>query len=87
MRWRRTSATDQAWQRDRAASSLGDSVVTKRSLAGESMVAGGRKTVLPVAAEIYQCEAHNKLATNPEIQDKLFTLLHAEVDTKLANRP
>lgn len=66
---------------------LGDSVVTKRSLAGESMVAGGRKTVLPVAAEIYQCEAHNKLATNPEIQDKLFTLLHAEVDTKLANRP
>lgn len=66
---------------------LGDSVVTKRSLAGESMTAGGRKTVLPVVSELYQCESHNKLATNPEIQNKLFTLLHSDVDTKLADRP
>lgn len=66
---------------------LGDSVVTKRSLAGESLLAGGRKTVLPVVSELYQCESHNKLATNPEIQDKLFTLLQADVDTRLANKP
>lgn len=66
---------------------LGDSVVTKRSLAGESLTSAGRKTVLPVVAELYQCESHNKLVTNPAIQDKLFALLHSEVDTKLANRP
>jgi pimeloyl-ACP methyl ester carboxylesterase len=66
---------------------LGDSVVTKRSLAGESLTAAGKKLVLPITAELYQCESHNKLVTNPEIQDKLFALLHSEVDTKLANRP
>jgi pimeloyl-ACP methyl ester carboxylesterase len=66
---------------------LGDSVVTKRSLAGESLTAGGRKTILPIVSSIYQCESHNKLVTNPEIQNQLFALLHSEVDTKLANRP
>ena len=66
---------------------LGDSVVTKRSLAGESLIAGGRKTVLPIVSELYQCESHNKLVTNPEIQDKLFVLLHSDVDTNIANKP
>lgn len=49
---------------------LGDSVVTKRSLAMES-----RKEALPVAAELYQCVEHNKLVTSPEVQDKLFAFL------------
>jgi pimeloyl-ACP methyl ester carboxylesterase len=66
---------------------LGDSVVTKRSLAGESLTASGRKMIMPIVSEIFLCESHNKLVTNPGIQDKLFALLHSEVDTKLANRP
>ena len=56
--------------------SVGDSVVTKRSLAGESRTAEG-KTALPVAAELYQCVGHNKLVTSPEVQDKLFAFLSA----------
>ncbi len=66
---------------------LGDSVVTKRSLAGESLTATGRKSVLPIVSEIFLCESHSKLVTNPEVQDKLFTILHSEVDSKLANKP
>ena len=66
---------------------LGDSVVTKRSRAGESFTATGRKTALPVVEEFFRCESHNKLATNPEIQDKLFSLLGANIDTKVANKP
>lgn len=66
---------------------LGDSVVTKRSLAGESFSTSGRKTALPVVEEFFRCESHNKLATNPEIQDKLFSLLGADIDTKVANKP
>lgn len=66
---------------------MGDSVVTKRSLSGESLVATGKKSVLPVVTELYQCESHNKLVTNPEIQDKLFALLHDGADTKLAAKP
>ncbi|MGD9561692.1 MAG: hypothetical protein AB7F88_05675 [Pyrinomonadaceae bacterium] len=66
---------------------LGDSVVTKRSLAGESLVAGGKTASLPIVGEFYRCEVHNKLATNPEIQEKLFALLDADVDTKVANKP
>jgi hypothetical protein len=53
----------------------GDGVVPKRSLAVESQIADGKKFVLPYTGEIYQCESHNKLVTNPEIQDKLFLLL------------
>ena len=53
----------------------GDGVVPKRSLAVESLIADGKKFVLPYSGEIYQCEGHNKLVTNPEIQDKLFLLL------------
>ena len=53
---------------------LGDSVVTKRSLAGET-IRNGDKDPLPITAEIYQCVEHNKLVTNPEVQDKLFAFL------------
>ena len=55
---------------------LGDSVVTKGSLAGENRK-NGLKPVLPVTAELYQCVSHNKLVTNPEVQDKLFAFLNA----------
>jgi len=54
---------------------MGDSVVPKRSLGTETLLAAGRKTVLPVVSELFQCEGHSKLVTNPEIQDKLFVLL------------
>lgn len=52
---------------------LGDSVVTKRSLAMESRKAETK--LLPIAAELYQCVGHNKLVTSPEVQDKLFAFL------------
>jgi pimeloyl-ACP methyl ester carboxylesterase len=66
---------------------LGDSVVTKRSLAGESLTAAGRKAVLPISGELYQCEVHNRLVTNPEIQNKLFALIDSGVDSKIAKKP
>jgi pimeloyl-ACP methyl ester carboxylesterase len=53
---------------------LGDSVVTKRSLAGESIKNGSK--LFPVAAELYQCVGHTKLVTSPEVQDKLFAFLN-----------
>lgn len=55
---------------------VGDSVVPKRSLVGESAASERRKPVLPVVSELFQCEGHSKLVTNPEIQDKLFVLLN-----------
>ena len=55
--------------------SKGDGVVPKRSLTMETVIAAGKKNVLPYTAELYQCESHSKLITNPEIQDKLFLLL------------
>lgn len=54
---------------------MGDSVVPKRSLGAETLLSSGRKLVLPVVSELFQCEGHSKLVTNPEIQDKLFVLL------------
>jgi pimeloyl-ACP methyl ester carboxylesterase len=54
----------------------GDSIVTKRSLTNATIRANGNKNVLPIVSELYQCETHNKLVTNPEIQDKLFLLLN-----------
>jgi len=61
---------------------IGDGVVTKRSLAVETGVAASKRPVLPAASEIYQCEDHNRLVTNPEIQDRLFTLLNPAVASK-----
>lgn len=55
--------------------SMGDSVVPKRSLAAESLMANGHRNALPITAELYQCEDHAKLVTNPDIQRKLFDLL------------
>jgi pimeloyl-ACP methyl ester carboxylesterase len=52
--------------------SLGDGVVTKASLKMENL---NKPSILPVESELFQCESHNKLATNPEITDKLFTIL------------
>lgn len=54
---------------------MGDSVVPKRSLTGESVATSGKKAALPIVSDLYQCENHNRLVTNPEIQDKLFGLL------------
>ncbi|MBK9163058.1 MAG: hypothetical protein IPM21_03975 [Acidobacteria bacterium] len=52
--------------------SVGDGVVTKRSLAGESTLKRGGEPVVPIAAEIFQCETHTRLVTNLQIQDRLF---------------
>ncbi len=57
--------------------SMGDGVVTKRSLAAETEIGLGKTAVLPIVSEIYQCEGHSKLVTNPQIQDKLFLLLNS----------
>jgi hypothetical protein len=53
----------------------GDSVVTKRSLSAASLASAGRKFALPVVTELYQCEAHNRLVTNADIQARLLSLL------------
>jgi pimeloyl-ACP methyl ester carboxylesterase len=60
--------------------SVGDSVVTKRSLTGES-----QRASLPITEELYQCVAHNKLVTSPEVQDKLFAFLSASAATPVAS--
>ncbi len=54
--------------------SMGDSVVTKRSLEALGLAEGG-KTGVPIAGELYQCVGHSKLVTSLEVQDKLFTFL------------
>ncbi len=55
--------------------SMGDGVVTKRSLNGETQTGRGNTTVLPIVSDLFQCEGHNKLVTNSEIQDRLLLLL------------
>ena len=60
--------------------SVGDSVVTKKSLIAES-----QRTVLPIAEELYQCVDHSKLVTSPEVQDKLFAFLSAPAATPVAS--
>ena len=55
----------------------GDSVVPKRSLEAATLRANGYESVLPIAGELYQCETHSKLVTNPDIQQKLFALIHS----------
>lgn len=51
---------------------VGDGVVTRRSLAGESTLKRGGEPIVPIAAEIFQCESHTRLVTNLQIQDRLF---------------
>ena len=58
---------------------MGDGVVSKRSLAGETFTNNGKKAFLPVTSEIYVCEGHTKLVTGTEAQDKLFALLFGEI--------
>lgn len=55
--------------------SLGDSVVTKRSLTGESVSKAANGPVIPNATELFQCESHTRLVSNTEIQDRLFGVL------------
>jgi pimeloyl-ACP methyl ester carboxylesterase len=57
---------------------MGDGVVTQRSLKAQT---SGNKTVLPVTSELYQCEDHNKLVTNLDIQGKLLSILFGSVVT------
>ena len=59
---------------------MGDGVVSKRSLAGETITNNGKKAFLPVTSEIYICEGHTKLITATDAQDKLFTLLFGEIN-------
>jgi pimeloyl-ACP methyl ester carboxylesterase len=55
---------------------MGDGVVTKRSLAAETLwQSGANKTILPITSTIFICEGHTKLVTSPDSQDKLFALL------------
>lgn len=55
----------------------GDSVVPKSSLEAATLRAAGHDFVLPIVTELYQCETHGKLVTNPDIQQKLFALIHS----------
>jgi hypothetical protein len=57
--------------------SVGDSTVTKRSLEAKGVAKLTNRPVLPVVSELYQCELHSKLVTNPEIQDRLFVLINS----------
>lgn len=57
--------------------SVGDSVVTKRSLTASTLANNGNPNVLPLAGDLLQCETHGRLVTNPAIQDKLFMTLGA----------
>jgi hypothetical protein len=59
--------------------SEGDSVVPKRSLEASTIKANGLANALPIVSEIYQCESHGKLVTNPTIQQQLFALLTSAV--------
>jgi pimeloyl-ACP methyl ester carboxylesterase len=60
--------------------SVGDSVVTKKSLNGET-----ERAALPIAEELYQCVGHSKLITSPEVQDKLFAFLSGAVVAPIAS--
>lgn len=55
--------------------SEGDSVVPRRSLEASTIRSNGLANALPIVSELYQCESHGKLVTNPTIQQQLFALL------------
>ena len=52
---------------------LGDSVVLKDSLLPADTANGAR--LIPVSAEIFQCEGHTKLVTSSDVQDRILGLL------------
>lgn len=55
---------------------VGDSVVPKRSLGLDTLRTNGHANILPAASELFQCEGHTRLVTNPDIQSKMFLLLN-----------
>ena len=55
----------------------GDSVVPKSSLEAATLRTNGFESVLPIVSELYQCETHGRLITNPDIQQKLFALINS----------
>jgi pimeloyl-ACP methyl ester carboxylesterase len=66
---------------------MGDGVVTKHSLAAETLMQNGAsKTVLPVTSSILLCEGHTKLVTAADSQDKLFSLLLGEASETKAQK-
>ena len=80
-----TSSTGQKISSDQLKAVLytvGDSIVPKRSLDLSTLRTNGRANILPVTAELFQCEGHTRLVTNPEIQAQLFALLGTSVAAK-----
>lgn len=55
----------------------GDSVVPKSSLEAATLKAVGGDFVLPITGELFQCETHGRLVTNPEMQKKLFAMIQS----------
>lgn len=55
---------------------VGDGVVPKRSLSAETILTNGRKFALPITSELFHCEGHSRLVTNPEIQQRLFAVIN-----------
>ena len=55
----------------------GDSVVPKSSLEAATLKAAGGDFVLPITGELFQCETHGRLVTNPEMQKKLFAMIQS----------
>ncbi|MGH9818599.1 MAG: lipase family alpha/beta hydrolase, partial [Pyrinomonadaceae bacterium] len=54
---------------------MGDGEVTKRSLTGSTLAENGIRVSFSPVEDLFQCESHTRLVTNPEIQDKLLTIL------------
>lgn len=54
---------------------MGDGEVTKRSLTGSTLAENGIRVSFSPVEDLFQCESHSRLVTNPEIQDKLLTVL------------
>ena len=52
----------------------GDSVVPKSSLEAATLRVISGIGVLPIASNLYQCETHGRLVTNPEIQQRCLRL-------------
>lgn len=54
---------------------MGDGVVTRRSLARQSLAKPGEAATLLIDSELSMCESHGRLVSNADIQDKLFNML------------
>ncbi len=58
---------------------MGDGTVPQRSLRATST---GNPKMFPVKGEVFHCEAHSRLFSNPLIQDRLFALLFDDATIK-----